>query len=100
MEELERTIYNERWTPKKLSPPPEPPYIQAFKRKERISRKLSCIQEVSRYIRVVDDSSSYEVGMEEWKEIAEHMVRVDEDEATEIILKTKLQTDSHVKYGH
>ena len=45
-----------------------------------MQRKTNYIREVSKYIHKENSYSPYEFGEEEWEEIAEHLVRVDEEE--------------------
>ena len=75
---LEEILSKKRWDPPKLKM--EFPFTKMFPDKERMQRKTNYIREVSKYIHKENSDSPYEFGEEEWEEIAEHLVRVDEEE--------------------
>ena len=78
MSELEKILLSERWTPPIL--PPESQYSSIFPQEMRLERKFAYIREISRYVKKVDEDSKEEIGVEEWEEIAEYLVRSDEEE--------------------
>ena len=81
MEELEKVLATPKWTPTELSPLLDP--TEVFPPTDRQERKVRYIREVSTYIREVGIEKEMPLGEEEWEEIAENLVRVDEMELGE-----------------